>query len=103
MDGEDRTWADTMPTSARYAVVEPSHRPSHSQRSDPKVVYDGLDGVNLHAALGQALQLATLLRQGASPNAIERDGDRVPLHYAAARGHVRARLEASPLLSHANP
>ena len=86
-----------LPRSSRYAVAD-------QRCGDPKVVYEGLDGVNLHAALGHARQLATLLSKGGSPNVVERDGDRVPLHYAAARGYVRARLEATgpfPCLSSA--
>ena len=63
---------------------------SRSKRiSDPKQVYDGLDTVSLQAALGQSAALDHSLRNGENANAIERDGDRVPLHWAAARGHLK--------------
>ena len=41
------------------------------------------------AALNQPTQLKALLKAGHSPNARDADGDRTPLHWAAARGHLR--------------
>ena len=86
-----------MLTTASSVPIRPQRAESSFMRSrkpcthtaDSKVVYEGLDGVNLHAALGHTNQLDTLLRKGESPNAIERDGDRTPLHWAAARGHIK--------------
>ena len=58
-------------------------------RQDPKKVFEGLESLSLQAALGQAAQLEHMLMEGANVNVVDRDGDRVPLHWAAARGHVR--------------
>ena len=46
--------------------------------------------LSLHAALGNITQLRVLLkRSDLSPNQRDHDGDRCPLHWAAARGHSR--------------
>lgn len=51
---------------------------------------EGLTGLSLQAALGHAGQLEFLLNEpGATPNVVDRDGDRTPLHWAAARGHLK--------------
>ena len=59
---------------------------------DPKRVYEGLLGLSLHAALCQRAQLKRLLGVGSrakeQANARDADGDRCPLHWAAARGAV---------------
>jgi len=68
---------------------------------DPKKVFEGLDGLSLQAALGHAEQVRTMLRarqdakgaapaKGAVPSAEgkDSDGDRTPLHWAAARGYL---------------
>ena len=50
-------------------------------------------GLSLHAALGQRQQLAAdlSLRRG-KVDARDEDGDRCPLHWAAARGHTDCAL-----------
>ena len=55
---------------------------------DPKQVYEGMDGCSLMAALNQPKRLRYVLKS-ASPNQRDSDGDRTPLHWAAARGHVK--------------
>ena len=54
---------------------------------DPKQVYEGMDGCSLMAALNHPKRLRYVLKS-ASPNVRDSDGDRTPLHWAAARGHV---------------
>jgi len=60
----------------------PEHR-------DPKKVTEGIAALSLHAALDQHSQLKNVL--AADKQAVrtrDRDGDRYPLHWAAARGHM---------------
>lgn len=59
---------------------------------DPKRIthHSALGAASLQAALGHAMQLKHYLYLStATPNARDRDGDRTPLHWAAARGHLR--------------
>ena len=94
------------PSSARVlkkAIVQKGGWPCESKK-----VFNGLHGLSLHAALGQTARLKYLLcrNPAADPNARDSDGDRVPLHWAAARGqHEAARLllaaRADPLMPNA--
>jgi len=57
---------------------------------DPKQCFEGLDGAALMVALNQPSRLSYLLRLPLSdPNTRDPDGDRMPLHWGAARGHRR--------------
>jgi ankyrin repeat protein len=56
---------------------------------DPKRVFEGLDGLSLMCALGETGQVRTLLAGGHAPDRRDADGDRVPLHWAAARGEIK--------------
>lgn len=48
------------------------------------------DGASLHCALNHPRRLKEVLQTGGTnPNAKDEDGDRTPLHWAAARGHLR--------------
>ena len=57
---------------------------------DDKRVFEGLEGLSLHAALNHPMRLKQLLKHGSprknDPNAKDPDGDRTPLHWASARG-----------------
>ena len=58
--------------------------------SDTKVVAKGINGLSLHAALNNPAQLKVLLSYDTSAaNVRDFDGDRFPIHWAAARGHMR--------------
>jgi len=58
--------------------------------TDPKRVFEGVVGLSLHAALNQTTQLRALLSKNShlDVNARDVDGDRTPLHWAAARGYL---------------
>ena len=73
-------------------------------KADPRSVHGSLFGVSLHSALNQPTQLKKLLRKGkewrlgenGAPlesavdlDAKDKDGDRAPLHWAAARGALQ--------------
>ena len=65
-----------------------AHGPVHE---DPKVL-DGLTSISMLSALAatnQYHELRALVRPGGlDPNRKDSDGDRTPLHWASARGHV---------------
>ena len=70
-----------------------SHRSSGSgnkgKQADAKQVFEGMDGLSLQAALNQHRQLQHMLHGSHyNPNMRDADGDRYPLHWAAARGHI---------------
>jgi len=56
---------------------------------DPKQLFDGLGGLSVQAALNQPKQLEQLLRSTRDSSARDPDGDRTPLHWAAARGYMK--------------
>ena len=58
------------------------------QHKDPKQVFEGLEGLSVCCALGYADQVARRLTE-LNPNKRDLDGDRVPLHWAAARGELQ--------------
>ena len=59
------------------------------QHNDPKAVFEGLEGASLQAALNHFSQLKPLLAGGCGDvNMRDGDGDRCPIHWAAARGHL---------------
>ena len=61
-------------------------KPAHS---DPKMPFEGMDGISLQTALNQGSQLRSLLSQPSPPvNRVDPDGDRTPIHWAAARGYT---------------
>jgi hypothetical protein len=72
--------------SWRPSGFAPSSKNKNRGHKDPKKVFEGLDGLSLHAALNKPSQLLVLLQKGTSPNERDGDGDRYPLHWAAARG-----------------
>ena len=88
----------TSGLTARLASISSRPRSTHS---DPKEVFEGLDGLALCAALGDANQMATLLTRDHNPDQKDCDGDRYPIHWAAARGHRECLLLL--LRSGANP
>lgn len=59
------------------------------KHKDPKKVMEGLEELSLHSALGQPMQVKRLIDSGQEVNQRDFDGDRLPLHWAAARGEVR--------------
>ena len=81
----------STPRSSLTALFSPRSS-SPSQHSDPKGVFEGLEGASLHAALNHPQQLRAMLGHGHAhllANKRDSDGDRYPLHWAAARGRVR--------------
>ena len=71
----------------RTGLISASSRPKHE---DPKTMFEGLDGASVQAGLNHVKQLTVLLqRSPGAANVRDADGDRRPLHWAAARGHVR--------------
>ena len=98
MAGADDTATDAQ---GRTAVeLASALRQGHAQAlltrgvplADPKVV-DGENAISMLsflAALDKRAHLAALLRPGGlDPNRKDEDGDRAPLHWAAARGNLR--------------
>ena len=60
-----------------------------STTKDSKTLFEGLSGLSVQAALNQVGQLRALLADpSADVNLRDPDGDRFPLHWAAARGHT---------------
>ena len=58
--------------------------------NDPKHVFEGLEGLSLMVALNDIRQLKKLVAaSNLDVNKRDADGDRVPLHWAAARGRTR--------------
>jgi ankyrin repeat protein len=57
------------------------------QHKDPKQVTGELKGLSLCVASNQLSQVRELLNLGHDVNTVDADGDRTPLHWAAARGH----------------
>jgi len=55
-------------------------------RPDVKSVFEGLNELSLHCCLRQRDQVKRLIAHKADPNKRDADGDRLPLHWAAARG-----------------
>lgn len=80
--------------SSRFLSWRPAgFRPPRkkAKHTDPKKVYEGLQGLSLQAALNQPDQLKHVL-SGAGVlqilDAVDSDGDRSALHWAAARGFL---------------
>lgn len=70
--------------------------PAYCHPADPKALFDGIhhNEASVHSALNHPRALEECLkRTGVSPaeiaNKIDPDGDRRPLHWAAARGHTQ--------------
>ena len=67
------------------------------KHNDFKSVFEGMGGISLQVALNHTNQVKSLLRRSPlavaataqAANAKDVDGDRHPLHWAAARGHMR--------------
>ena len=82
-----RPWG-AIAARIQNSLVTP--RPQHSDTKDIQaaVSLDGTESVSLQVALNHRKQLTHLLgTAGIDPNAADADGDRRPLHWAAARGH----------------
>ena len=63
-----------------------AQRPEHS---DPKKIFEGIAALSLHAAQDQHSQLkSVIIADKEARMTRDRDGDRYPLHWAAARGHM---------------
>lgn len=62
--------------------------PKALEHNDEKQVVEGLTGLSVHAALNQHAQLKAEMH-AANVNMRDKDGDRYPIHWAAARGHMR--------------
>ena len=83
-EGESQIGVTSM---RRAGLFSASSRPKNN---DPKAMFEGLDGASVQAGLNHVNQLAVLLqRSPGAANVRDADGDRRPLHWAAARGHVR--------------
>lgn len=69
-------------------------RPQESSgRPDPKGLLSVNGGtLSVHAGTNHCLDLRLALDNGEDPNVRDADGDRLPLHWAAARGHVECVL-----------
>lgn len=80
------SWRPKSLTSSRGPVRGKEH-------NDPKRVFEGLQDLSVQAALNQPRQLKAMLQSisdaKAAINVKDSDGDRTPLHWAAARGHLR--------------
>ena len=75
-------------SSAR--LFPPSHRRGKRGHTDPKRVIEGLPPASVHAAINQPTMLRTVLKgRPEAAGATDPDGDRTPLHWAAARGYRR--------------
>lgn len=59
------------------------------KHNDPKLVFEGLHGCSLHAAINQPSLLRESIKYAKDVSAKDADNDRTPLHWAAARGHLR--------------
>ena len=59
--------------------------------ADAKRAFEGIQRISLHAALNEPVVLKQILNSPPPPdvNVRDADGDRFPLHWAAARGSVR--------------
>ena len=97
-----RSESDVSTASSRFTRRE-------TVGMDPKQVFEGLEGVSLMVALNQVGQLKSLIAKKADLNKRDVDDDRVPLHWAAARGRIRclrlllmAGADTSVLDSHGN-
>ena len=79
---QDAPGKGKSPFTFHYIKRSPEH-------SDPKKIFEGIAVLSLHAAQDQHSQLKSVIV--ADKEAIltrDRDGDRYPLHWAAARGHM---------------
>jgi serine/threonine protein phosphatase PrpC len=79
--------ADPAPRTNFFMNITGTSSPT--RHNDPKMVSEALTGVSLRVALNQPKQVEAFLRTGLDVNAIDIDGDRTPLHWAAARGFRR--------------
>ena len=75
---------DSTPTGTSRS--SDTYRQRHS---DPKAVAEGMDGLSLQVALCQTTQVKNLIAKGAGVNERDKDGDRYPLHWAAARDFLK--------------
>lgn len=76
------TSSNTSESSWRLSV---SHQASDVKELDAEVATE----LSLQVALGHHGQVKTLLNNQHDPNLRDRDRDRVPLHWAAARGKTK--------------
>lgn len=83
--------ARTMLDSFRSVLTMSTNR--EKKHKDDKMVVEGIAGLSLCAALNQVPQLKLMLAHyepgHRDPNRKDYDDDRYPLHWAAARGHMR--------------
>ena len=73
------TWRPVLLTSRTLTSVV--------HHKDPKQVTGEVKGLSLCVASNQLSQVRELLNLGHDVNTVDADGDRAPLHWAAARGH----------------
>ena len=73
------TWRPVLLTSRTLTSVV--------HHKDPKQVTGEVKGLSLCVASNQLSQVRELLNLGHDVNTVDADGDRTPLHWAAARGH----------------
>merc|ERR1719408_337224 len=81
-------------------MMSPRSFPLKSKSSTPDRMLASLGGLpelssaplTTHAALNQPQQLRAVLAEGADPNLRDPDRDRVPLHWACARGNAKCAL-----------
>ena len=83
----------TSDSSEMFVAALATMRAEAGSHPDDKNISDGAETMthlSVHAALGQVTLLRQLLtRESSNPNEVDRDRDRCPLHWAAARGQTR--------------
>ena len=82
----------TSESSEMFMSALATMRASVGRQPDDKSISDGaelMSQCSVHAALGQYTQLRHILQRGGDPNELDLDGDRRPLHWAAARAHSK--------------
>lgn len=92
----NRSWLAALSWRPQSFRLTPRSAAAGRGHIDPKKVYEGITGFSLRTAINQPSQLKELLRVATAEGTLESkisakdsDGDRTPLHWAAARGYLR--------------
>ena len=96
--GADKSALDAEGRTAAALALETGARRCHDLlmygpiKPDPKDISPGMrEAISLQCALNHASQLKSLVKS-TNVNQQDEDGDRYPLHWAAARGHTQCAL-----------